>query len=82
LRIARDRYAVARIAVGAERPDGIDHGDSGECRVPGQQAAPHNMVDYQHGADSRPADQSDYLPATDISLQFSSNIAAKANIQA
>jgi hypothetical protein len=54
LRVAPDWRAVARITVRTQSSDGVDHGDPRECNVPGQQATPRHVIDYQHCANREP----------------------------
>jgi hypothetical protein len=81
LRIAPDWCAVARITVRTQCSDRVDYGNPCECNVPGQQATPGYVIDYQYGADRDPGQDRDYLPAADIAFQLVSNIAPKPGIQ-
>jgi hypothetical protein len=80
--IAPDRRAVARIAVGAQRPDRIDDRDPGEGGVPGQQATQSHMVEYQNGSQSNPVQNRNDFPEPDLALQRVGNVTAKPYIQA
>ena len=80
--MAPDRCAVARIAMSSQCPDRVDHRNPCERNVPGQQASPARVVDYQQGDNRNPGQDRDYLPATYIALQLGSNIAPKPGIQA
>jgi hypothetical protein len=66
----------------AERPDRVNYGYACESNVPGQQAAPCQVIDYQHSANRDPRHDGDYLPAANVALQLIGNIPPKPGIQA